>query len=55
MAKQLLFKSEAKQALIRGVDQLADAVTITLGPKGQNVALAKSFGSPTVTDRGEGN
>ncbi|MCD6083000.1 chaperonin GroEL [Candidatus Aerophobetes bacterium] len=52
MAKQLLFKSEAKQALIRGVDQLADAVTITLGPKGQNVALAKSFGSPTVTDDG---
>jgi len=52
MAKQLLFKSEAKQALIRGVDQLANAVTITLGPKGQNVALAKSFGSPTVTDDG---
>jgi len=52
MAKQLLFKSEAKQALVKGVDQLADAVTITLGPKGQNVALAKSFGSPTVTDDG---
>ncbi len=52
MAKQLLFKSEAKQALVKGVDQLANAVTITLGPKGQNVALAKSFGSPTVTDDG---
>jgi len=52
MPKQLLFKSEARQALVKGVDQLANAVTITLGPKGQNVALAKSFGSPTVTDDG---
>lgn len=52
MPKQLLFKSEARQALVKGVDQLADAVTITLGPKGQNVALSKSFGSPTVTDDG---
>ncbi len=52
MPKQLLFRSEARQALVKGVDQLADAVTITLGPKGQNVALAKSFGSPTVTDDG---
>ena len=52
MAKQLLYESEAKQALIKGVDQLANAVTSTLGPKGQNVALAKSFGSPTVTDDG---
>ena len=52
MPKQLLFKSEARQALVRGVDQLADAVTITLGPKGQNVALAESFGSPTITDDG---
>jgi chaperonin GroEL len=52
MAKQLLFRSEAKQTLVKGVDQLADAVTITLGPKGQNVALAKSFGSPTITDDG---
>lgn len=52
MPKQLLFKSEARQALARGVDQLADAVTITLGPKGQNVALSRSFGSPTVTDDG---
>jgi chaperonin GroEL len=52
MPKQLLFRSEARQALVKGVDQLANAVTITLGPKGQNVALAKSFGSPTVTDDG---
>ena len=52
MPKQLLFKSEARQALARGVDQLADAVTITLGPRGQNVALSRSFGAPTVTDDG---
>ena len=52
MAKQILFRADARQALVRGVDQMADAVTITLGPKGQNVALAKSFGSPTVTDDG---
>jgi len=52
MAKQLLFGSEARQALVKGLDQLANAVTITLGPRGQNVALAKSFGSPTITDDG---
>ena len=52
MPKQLLFGSEARQSLVKGVDQLANAVTITLGPRGQNVALAKSFGSPTVTDDG---
>ncbi|MBE0478284.1 chaperonin GroEL [Candidatus Aerophobetes bacterium] len=51
-AKQIAFGSEARQALIKGLDKLANAVTITLGPKGQNVALAKSFGSPTVTDDG---
>lgn len=51
-AKQILFGSEARQALIKGVDKLADAVTVTLGPKGQNVALSKSFGAPTVTDDG---
>ncbi|TET48166.1 chaperonin GroEL, partial [Candidatus Aerophobetes bacterium] len=52
MAKQILFRADARQALVRGVDQLAEAVTMTLGPKGQNVALAKSFGSPTITDDG---
>jgi len=51
-AKQIAFGSEARQALLRGLDKLANAVTITLGPRGQNVALAKSFGSPTVTDDG---
>ena len=51
-AKQITYGADAKQALIRGVDKLANTVTITLGPKGQNVALAKSFGSPTVTDDG---
>jgi len=51
-AKQIVFGSDARQALVKGLDKLANAVTITLGPKGQNVALAKSFGSPTVTDDG---
>jgi len=52
MAKQILFDSEARQTLIKGIDQLADTVTLTLGPRGQNVALSKSFGAPTVTDDG---
>ncbi|MBC7190611.1 chaperonin GroEL [Candidatus Aerophobetes bacterium] len=51
-AKQIIFGSDAKQALLRGLDKLANTVTLTLGPKGQNVALAKSFGSPVVTDDG---
>jgi len=52
MAKQILFDSEARQSLVKGIDQLADTVTLTLGPRGQNVALSKSFGAPTVTDDG---
>jgi len=52
MPKILAFDAEAKQALLRGLDKLANAVTVTLGPRGQNVALAKSFGSPTITDDG---
>jgi chaperonin GroEL len=52
MAKQLAFSEEARRRLKRGVDQLADAVTTTLGPKGRNVALDKKFGSPTVTHDG---
>ena len=43
-AKQLSFNQEAREALKRGVDKLADAVKVTLGPKGRNVVLAKSFG-----------
>ena len=52
MAKQLLFKTEAQQALKRGVDILARAVATTLGPKGRNVALDMKYGSPTVTHDG---
>src|SRR5437588_3894683 len=52
MAKQLKFGSEARQLLVNGVDQLADAVKTTLGPKGRNVALDKKWGAPTVTHDG---
>src|SRR5512140_2613075 len=52
MAKQLIFTTEAQQALKRGVDILASAVATTLGPKGRNVALDKKFGAPTVTHDG---
>src|SRR5512135_1283698 len=52
MAKQLVFTTEAQQALKRGVDILASAVATTLGPKGRNVALDKKFGAPTVTHDG---
>ncbi len=52
MAKQLLFKEEARAALKRGVDKLANAVIVTLGPKGRNVVLDKGYGSPTVTKDG---
>jgi len=52
MAKQLLYDAAARSALKRGVDKLANAVKITLGPKGRNVVLAKSFGSPTSTKDG---
>lgn len=52
MAKQLLFGEEAREALIRGVDVMADAVKATLGPRGRNVLLEKTYGSPTVTKDG---
>ncbi len=52
MAKQLLFDEAARQALKNGIDALADAVKITLGPKGRNVVLEKKFGSPTITNDG---
>ena len=52
MAKQLLFDEEARHSLKRGIDALADAVKITLGPKGRNVALDKKFGAPTITHDG---
>src|SRR4051794_25775835 len=52
MAKQILFNEEARRALKRGVDSVADAVKTTLGPRGRNVAIGKSYGSPTVTHDG---
>ena len=52
MAKQLLFDEMARRGLKRGVDRLADAVRVTLGPKGRNVVLDKKYGSPTITNDG---
>jgi chaperonin GroEL len=52
MAKELRFAQEARNSILRGVNILADAVKVTLGPKGRNVILEKSFGSPTVTKDG---
>jgi chaperonin GroEL len=51
-AKQLLFEDDARHALMEGIDALADAVKITLGPKGRNVVLDKKFGAPTITNDG---
>lgn len=52
MAKDILFSEEARRAMLRGVDTLADAVKVTLGPKGRNVVLEKKFGSPLITNDG---
>ena len=52
MAKQIIFGEEARRAMLRGVDALADAVKVTLGPKGRNVVLEKKFGSPLITNDG---
>jgi chaperonin GroEL len=52
MAKQIIFDAEARNALKRGVDALANAVKVTLGPKGRNVIIEKKFGAPTVTKDG---
>src|SRR5512136_1715054 len=52
MAKQIVHGEESRQAILRGVNILADAVKITLGPKGRNVVLDKKFGSPTITKDG---
>ncbi|GFP29654.1 chaperonin GroEL [Candidatus Hakubella thermalkaliphila] len=52
MAKELKFSEEARRSLEKGVNKLADAVKITLGPKGRNVVLDKKFGSPTITNDG---
>ena len=52
MAKQIQFGEEARRGMLRGVDLLADAVKVTLGPKGRNVVLEKKFGSPLITNDG---
>ena len=52
MSKQIKYKEEAREALKRGVDKIANAVKVTLGPKGRNVVLDKGFGSPTITKDG---
>lgn len=52
MAKQIIYNEEARNALKRGVDKLADAVKVTLGPKGRNVVIEKGFGSPIITKDG---
>ena len=52
MAKEILYGIEARNALVRGIDKLADTVKITMGPKGRNVVLDKKFGSPLITNDG---
>src|SRR3990167_2538434 len=51
-AKQLIYSEEARAAILKGVDKLANAVKITLGPKGRNVVIDKKWGSPTITKDG---
>jgi chaperonin GroEL len=52
MPKQLMFSADARTAILRGVDKLAEAVKVTLGPRGRNVVLDKKFGAPTITKDG---
>ena len=52
MAKQIVYAENSRQAILRGVNQLADAVKVTLGPKGRNVVIEKKFGGPTITKDG---
>jgi len=52
MSKQLMLREEARAALLRGVNVMAHAVKVTLGPKGRNVVIDKKFGSPTITRTG---
>src|ERR687883_672841 len=52
MAKQIVYGEQSRQAVLGGVNKLADAVKVTLGPKGRNVVLDKKFGSPTITKDG---
>ena len=52
MAKNITFDTDARAKLAKGVNTLADAVTVTMGPKGRYVALQRSFGAPTITNDG---
>src|SRR6187431_1949571 len=52
MAKQIIYSGDARAAILRGVNKLAEAVKVTLGPKGRNVVIEKKFGSPTITKDG---
>ena len=52
MAKQIVYGAYARQAVLRGIDQMADAVRVTLGPRGRNVVIDKKFGSPTISKDG---
>ena len=52
MAKQIIYGEQSRQAVLRGINQLANAVKVTLGPKGRNVVIDKKFGSPTITKDG---
>ena len=52
MAKNITYGEQSRQALLRGVDSLANAVKVTLGPKGRNVVIEKSFGAPRITKDG---
>src|SRR5450756_764766 len=51
-AKQIVYSENSRQAILRGVNQLADAVKVTLGPKGRNVVIEKKYGAPTITKDG---
>ena len=52
MAKDIVYREDARSAILKGVNALADVVKVTLGPKGRNVVLEKKFGSPTITKDG---
>ena len=52
MAKDIVYREAARNAILRGVNALADAVKVTLGPKGRNVVIDKKFGNPTITKDG---
>src|SRR3954464_1809927 len=52
MAKQIVYGDASRQAILRGVNSLANAVRVTLGPKGRNVIIGKAYGSPTITKDG---